>query len=72
MPKIPIAKPKEVIRVLEKAGFYFIRQKGSHKLYKKGRLRVTVPYHNKDLITSTTKHIIEQSGMTISEFIALL
>ena len=72
MPKIPIAKPKEVTRALEKAGFYFMRQKGSHRLYKKGKLRVTVPYHAKDLIPSTTKHIIEQSGMTIGEFIELL
>ncbi len=72
MPKIPIAKPKEVIRALEKAGFYFVRQKGGHRLFKKGRLRVTVPYHTKDLIPSTMKHIIEQSGITVNEFSELL
>lgn len=72
MPKIPIAKPRAVIRVLERAGFYFARQKGSHRLYKKNHLRVTVPVHNKDLILSTTRRIIEQSGMTIKEFTELL
>jgi len=72
MPKIPIAKPKEVIRALERAGFYFARQKGSHRLFKKGTLRVTVPYHTKDLIPSTMRRIIEQSGMTMEEFTKLL
>mgnify|MGYP001564786500 CR=1 FL=1 len=72
MPKIPILKPKEVIRTLERAGFYFVRQKGSHKLYKKANLRVTVPYHNKDLGLKTMKHIIEQSGLAMDEFIKLL
>ena len=72
MPKIPIFKPKDAVRALERAGFYFTRQKGSHRLFKKGNLRVTVPYHNKDLAPGTRKHIIEQSGMTIGEFSELL
>jgi predicted RNA binding protein YcfA (HicA-like mRNA interferase family) len=67
--KIPVLKPKEVIRALEKGGFYFARQKGSHKLYKKGKLRVTVPYHNKDLAPGTMRQIIEQSGLTVIEFL---
>lgn len=69
MSKIPVLKPKEVIRALERAGFYFARQKGSHKLYKKASIRVTVPYHNKDLAPGTMRNIIEQSGMTAVEFI---
>lgn len=38
-------KPRQMIKVLEEDGFTFIRQKGSHRLYRKGALRVTVPYH---------------------------
>ena len=72
MSKVTVLKPKAVIRVLGKAGFYFVRQKGSHRLYKKGNLRVTVPYHNKDLALGTMKHIIEQSGMTTDEFVGFL
>ena len=41
-------KPKEIIKILENRGFVFIRQKGSHRLYRKDLFRVTVPYHNKD------------------------
>ena len=28
-------KPRQIIKVLEKNGFTFVRQKGSHRLYKK-------------------------------------
>lgn len=72
MPKLPRVKPREIIAALEKAGFYFARQKGSHRLYKKDRFRVTIAYHNKDMRPKTLKHVIEQSGLTLEEFIRLL
>ena len=61
----------EVIKALERAGFILVRQKGSHRIYVKNRLGVTVPYHNKDLKPKTLKHIIKQSGLEIEEFIKL-
>lgn len=54
-------KPRQIIKVLEQNGFTFVRQKGSHKLYKKGDLRVTVPFHNKDLKPGTLTSIIKQA-----------
>jgi len=45
--KLPSLKPKEVIKVLEKLGFVFVRQKGSHRIYVKGNIGITIPYHNK-------------------------
>jgi len=48
-------KPKELIKILEKDGWYEVRQRGSHKQLKhpvKKEL-VTVPYHNKDLDPKT-------------------
>jgi len=53
MPKLPAPKPREVIKVLERAGFSFIRQKGSHRIYVKGNVGITIPYHNKDLKKGT-------------------
>ena len=43
--RLPRVSAAEVVRVLEKAGFYLARQSGSHRIYKnaEGR-RVTVPY----------------------------
>lgn len=60
-------KPREIIRILENRGFTFIRQKGSHRLYRKELLRVTVPFHNKDLKPGTLRSILKQAGMTSEE-----
>jgi len=72
MKRIPALKPKEVIRVLEKAGFCFARQKGSHRLYKKDNIRVTIPFHNKDLKKGTLRRIIHQIDLSVEEFYNLL
>jgi len=72
MPKIPALKPKQVIKILEKAGFKFIRQKGSHRIYIKKGKGVTVPWHNKDLRKGTLRAIIKQSGMTAGDFFKYL
>lgn len=60
-------KPRQMIKVLERKGFTFIRQKGSHRLYRKGELRVIVPYHNKDLKPGTLRNILKQAGLTESD-----
>ncbi len=71
MSKLPILKPREVIHALEKAGFVFARQKGSHRIYVKDTRGVTVPYHNKDLKFGTLRHIIKQSGFEVRDFLKL-
>lgn len=60
-------KPRQIIKVLEERGFEFIRQKGSHRLYRKDDLRVTIPYHNKDLKPGTLQSILRQSGIKKEE-----
>lgn len=60
-------KPRQIIKVLEGKGFKFIRQKGSHRLYRKGQLRVTIPYHTKDLKPGTLRNILKQAGLTEKE-----
>lgn len=72
MPRLPVLRPREVVAALERAGFIFERQKGSHRIYTKGNLGVIVPYHSKDLKPKTLKHIIKQSGLELSEFIKFL
>ncbi len=70
--KLPALKPKAVIKALGRGGFYVHRVAGSHYILKKGSQRVTVPYHNKDLKPGTLAAIINQTGMTATEFLALL
>jgi predicted RNA binding protein YcfA (HicA-like mRNA interferase family) len=70
--KLPALKPKMVIRALERGGFYVHHVTGSHYVLKKAGLRVTVPYHGRDLKPRTLASIIEQSGLTAEEFLELI
>lgn len=46
MPKLPRWTAVEAERALLAAGFELLRSKGSHRIYGKGQLRVTVPFHS--------------------------
>ena len=72
MPKLPQPKPDKVAKVLEKLGFQFVRQKGSHAIFVNGSLVVTIPMHRKELKKGTLSNIIKQSGVSAKEFISLL
>jgi len=45
MPKLPRWTAAEAERALLSAGFDHLRSKGSHRIYGKHDLRVTVPFH---------------------------
>ena len=72
MSRLPALTSRELIRALERAGFQEHRQRESHKIFKKGTLRITVPVHSGDLKKGTVRSIIEQAGFTVEEFIELL
>lgn len=74
-PKLPILKPKEVLRALQRAGFYIHHQTGSHVQLKhkvKSELRITVPFHNRDLPKTVIRNIIKQADLSVEEFKELL
>lgn len=75
MPKLPRIPALLVIRALKRARFYEYHQSGSHiqlRHLEKSELRVTIPFHRKDLTPKTLKTIIKQAGLTVDEFIKLL
>jgi predicted RNA binding protein YcfA (HicA-like mRNA interferase family) len=75
MPRLPTLTSKEVLRALERGGFYIHHQSGSHaRLLHRSRsdLRVTIPIHNKDLPIKTLRSIIRQAGLSVEEFLKLL
>ena len=72
MAKLPGVKPREAAAVLLKAGFEFARRRGSHRMYVKGSIGVTIPWHARDLRTGTLRQIIRQAGLTPDEFVRLL
>jgi len=74
--KLPALKPKEVINVLLRAGFYIYHQKGSHiqlRHHSKIHLRVTISYHTRfDLPPSIIHSILKQTEISKEEFLKLL
>ena len=67
--ELPRITAREIIAVLEKVGFLFIRQSGSHKIYKNSEgKRVTVPFHgNKILHPKVLKSIIKDAEISIDQ-----
>jgi len=71
MPKLPVLSGEELTKLLFKAGFYKIRQKGSHVSLKKGEFKTVVPLHN-ELARGTLLGILKQCGLSRKDFIELL
>ncbi|MCC7202362.1 MAG: type II toxin-antitoxin system HicA family toxin [Nitrospirae bacterium] len=74
-PHFPAMTSSEVVAILNKLGFKFLRQSGSsHAIYKRASdgKRTTVPVHpGKILKRKTLKSIIEDTGLTVDEFMQL-
>jgi len=61
-----IWKVKEIIACIERDGWYFVAQKGSHRQFKHPTKsgRVTIPGNlNDDLPPGTSKSILIQAGL---------
>lgn len=57
-------KPKELINLLQQNGFLFVRQSGSHVIYKKSEeIMVVVPIHNRDIPIGTLNAILKDAGL---------
>ena len=73
MSKLPRVSGGEVMSVLQKAGFRFIRQHGSHMIMRRDNpfAQTTVPNH-RELDRGTLRAIIRQVGMSVDQFNELL
>lgn len=69
MPRLPILRPKELVKSLKKLGFIEYRQKGSHLILVNEikNKQVTVPIHNKPLKKGTLKAILRQGEIRIED-----
>ncbi|MDB9466406.1 type II toxin-antitoxin system HicA family toxin [Dolichospermum circinale CS-1225] len=74
MSNLPSIKAKDFIKVIEKLGFYFDRQKGSHAIYKNADgLRVVVLIHSgKDIKPGTLMGMIQDIGIDKKTFFKLV
>ena len=73
MAKLPTdLSGREVCVALERAGFVFRRQSGSHMILRRDNphARVVVPDH-KQVRAGTLRRIIADAGLTIEQFLSL-
>jgi predicted RNA binding protein YcfA (HicA-like mRNA interferase family) len=72
--KLPVVSGREVVKALEKVGYAFDHQRGSHmviRLTQPPHRRLTVPDH-REVAKGTLRAIIRESGLSVDEFTALL
>ena len=68
---LPVLKPREVARILQRLGFIEIRQRGSHRQFRhpNGR-QTTVPDHgSRDVSPILLRQIIKDIQLTVDEFL---
>ncbi len=74
MAKLPAdLSGRDVRAALERAGFVFRRQRGSHMILRRAEpyARVVVPDH-KQIRAGTLHRIITDAGMTVAQFMQLV
>ena len=73
MKKLPSISGRECVKALEKAGFIFARQKGSHiSLVREEPFGQVVFPDHKELDRGTLRGIIRMAGLSVEEFLDLL
>jgi predicted RNA binding protein YcfA (HicA-like mRNA interferase family) len=70
---LPIMNGREVVRVFERLGWRFVRQKGSHMiLVKTGEIvTLSIPDHS-EVAKGTLRKLIRTAGITVDEFLSVM
>ena len=74
MTKLPVVSGRDAVRVFEKLGYAFDRQRGSHMILRQAtppHRRLTIPDH-KELGKGTLRTLIREAGLNVEEFTKLL
>lgn len=76
MDKLPPLSGKELCRILEKDGFVFVRQTGSHRIYQKTTedetITIPVPVHSNVSLKKGTLHAILKKARISREKLTFL
>ena len=69
MPKLPVLRPRELVRALQRLGFVEKRQKGSHLImvHENKNKQITIPIHNKPLKRGTLAAILRQGEIRLED-----
>ena len=70
--QVPVLRPREVIRILERLGFVEVRRRGSHAQFRHPDGRATtVPDHaGRDISPALLRRIARDVGLTAEELVA--
>ena len=71
MPKLPVVSGKECCKALGHLGFEEVRQRGSHRVMRRGETGCVVPMHA-EIKTGTLGGILKQAGVSVDAFIDAL
>ncbi len=71
---IPVIGVRVMLRILQRAGFFIVRQVGSHLLLHNPitNRSVSVAMHAGDLSRKMTAMILKQAGVSVETFLKLL
>ncbi|MFZ2555926.1 MAG: type II toxin-antitoxin system HicA family toxin [Minisyncoccia bacterium] len=74
MPRLPRVTAKQMVSVLQKCGFAWTRQSGSHAIYKNEEgLRATVPVHSSTILhPKIVKTILRDANISTADFKKML
>ena len=73
VPRPPVLKPREVVRLLTRLGFVEVRQRGSHRQFRHpdGRATTLPDHAGRDLAPELLKMIAQQIGLTWQELVGV-
>jgi predicted RNA binding protein YcfA (HicA-like mRNA interferase family) len=69
--KLPKISGADLMKALKKAGFKFVRQKGSHVSMQKGPYKTVIPLHD-ELARGTLLAILKQCGLSKEQLMKYL
>jgi predicted RNA binding protein YcfA (HicA-like mRNA interferase family) len=67
MPELPSVSGQKARKALERLGFIFLRQSGSHAIMRRGSRGCVVPMH-REIKRGTLRGVLKQAGVTEEEF----
>ena len=71
MPNLPGVSGRRAVKALERLGFVFVRQKGSHVMLRRDNHGCVVPMH-REINPWTLNGVLKQAGVEAAEFLAAL
>jgi predicted RNA binding protein YcfA (HicA-like mRNA interferase family) len=71
VPNLPGISGQRAVKALQRLGFVFLRQKGSHAILRRGDRGCVVPIH-RHVNAWTMAGVLKQAGVSAEEFRAVL